>query len=547
MSSDDEYEDAFSTDPDPSSEKFPAPGQPLAVARQILPDFIDGRTGALTLRSWRGGWLEWTGTHWTESEEAQIRSLLYRRLDHGIYWYETKTDSGFRPWAPTKHKIGDVLDALKALTHLPEDVDSPAWLATNELDHDQDRPPAGEMVACRNGLLHVGTRRIHPLTPEFFNRVSVPFDYSPDAPKPERWLTFLHQLWDDDEESVTALQQLFGYVLSGRTDLQKILLMVGPTRSGKGTIARVLQAMIGKGHCAAPTLASLSGEFGLAPLLGKPLAVVSDARLNGNGVATVVERLLSVSGEDTLTVNRKYREQWTGKLPTRFVILSNELPRFEDAAGAIANRFIVLQMFRSFLGRENTSLTEQLYAELPGILRWALDGLDALTRVGKFTIPKSSDDVIAALADLVSPVSAFVRDCCEIGAHEVEVSALHSAWKTWCEDNAHKVTSVQVFGRDLRAVVPQLRVRRLRTDAGDRARYWTGIRLQVAPQSKIRGPSRTTPIEDPVLDGPQSAHCAANSKSVFDNGICPECGEPYDQPGFTSRCRDDHQPTKETA
>jgi putative DNA primase/helicase len=42
------------------------------------------------------------------------------------------------------------------------------------------------------------------------------------------------------------------------------------------------------------------------------------------------------------------------KLPSRFLILSNELPRFGDASGAIARRFIVLVMKRSFLGEENT-------------------------------------------------------------------------------------------------------------------------------------------------------------------------------------------------
>jgi putative DNA primase/helicase len=102
------------------------------------------------------------------------------------------------------------------------------------------------------------------------------------------------------------------------------MLLIGPTRSGKGTIARVSAALLGKGNVAGPTLASLGTNFGLSPLLGKPLAVVSDARLTGGNVHQVVERLLSVSGEDLLTVDRKYREPWTGKLPSRFLILSNE-------------------------------------------------------------------------------------------------------------------------------------------------------------------------------------------------------------------------------
>jgi putative DNA primase/helicase len=133
----------------------------------------------------------------------------------------------------------------------------------------------------------------------------VPFAYDPAAPEPTKWLAFLQELWPDDPESIAVLQEFFGYVLSGRTDLHKILLTIGPTRSGKGTIARILERLLGKPNVAAPTLASLGTNFGLAPLLGKPPAVVSDARLAGPNVHQVVERLLSISGEDLLKIDRK--------------------------------------------------------------------------------------------------------------------------------------------------------------------------------------------------------------------------------------------------
>ena len=242
----------------------------------------------------------------------------------------------------------------------------------------------------------------------------MPFAYDPQAPEPVHWFAFLKELWPDDPDSIAALQEFFGYVISGRTDLHKIMLLIGPTRSGKGTIARVLAALIGQGNTVGPTLASLGTNFGLAPLLGKSLAVISDARLGGGNAHQVVERLLSISGEDKLTVDRKYREPWNGKLPVRFLILSNELPRFGDASGAIANRFVVLAMQKSFLGKEDIGLTQRLLTELPGILLWALDGLDRITQQS-FTVPKSSNDAILALQDLVSPVAAFVRDECDLG------------------------------------------------------------------------------------------------------------------------------------
>src|SRR5262249_5231035 len=286
----------------------------------------------------------------------------YRYTEHGEYTDTSAKTPKTVPWSPTRYKILNLLEALAAIVHLPDDVHPPQAIASTILE------PAAELVSVANGLLHVPSRTLGPHHPGLFNVVAVPFAYEPDASEPSRWLRFLGELWPDDPDSVAALQEFFGYVISGRTDLHKILLLVGPTRAGKGVIGRVLKALVGAGNCAGPTLASLGTNFGLSPLIGKPLAIISDARLRRANVHQVVERLLSISGEDMLTVDRKYREPWTGTLSTRFLVISNELPRFGDASGAIANRFVVLQLTESWLGRENSALTAELLPELAGIL-----------------------------------------------------------------------------------------------------------------------------------------------------------------------------------
>ena len=381
-----------------------------------------------------------------------------------------------KEWEPTRRKIADLLEALAAIVHLTASVDAPAWIDGADF--------AGPIVAVQNGLLHVPTRKLLDHTPAFFNLVSVPFAYDPAAPAPARWLRFLEELWDGDTDSIHALSEFFGYVLSGSTAQHKIMLVVGPTRSGKGTLARVLAGMIGRANVAGPTLASLGQNFGLSPLLGRPLAVISDARLAGHDTHAVVERLLTVSGEDLITVDRKYRDPWTGRLPTRFLILSNELPNFGDMSGTIAHRMIILLMTRSWLGQENIRLTDELLTELPGILNWSLDGLARLTERGAFTEPASSTDAVVTLIDSASPTSAFVRDLCEVGAgHEIEVDALYKAWRAWCLVNGRdRPGSVQAFGRALRSVAPGIRTVRPRMaldgEDDDRPRRYQGIGLK---------------------------------------------------------------------
>ena len=89
----------------------------------------------------------------------------------------------------------------------------------------------------------------------------------------------------------------------------------------------------------------------------------------------MVERLLSISGEDTLTANRKYRDQWTGKLPSQLHVLSNELPQLGDASTAVVGRMVLLLTTLSWLGREDPNLEPALHTELTGNLNWALNGL----------------------------------------------------------------------------------------------------------------------------------------------------------------------------
>ena len=55
------------------------------------------------------------------------------------------------------------------------------------------------------------------------------------------------------------------------------------------------------------------------------------------------------------------------KLLTRFMFLTNELPRMSDFSGDLAGRFVILRLTKSFYGREDVTLTEQLLTALPGI------------------------------------------------------------------------------------------------------------------------------------------------------------------------------------
>ena len=457
--------------------------------------FLDGIAPAGSprlLRFWRGEFHRYrAGAYRPVPDDDQrgeltacVRSEFLRVNEtEGAAWRTSEgKDKGKPPRVRpvTCRLIGDVLQALRGLCLLPASTDAPAWI-----DGATGPDPAG-LLPLRNGILDLGAlaaRRAEcllPSTPLFFTPTVAPFDFDPNAPRPVEWLKFLGEVWPDDPESIDTLQEWFGYLLTPDTRQQKMLFLLGPKRSGKGTIARVLRELVGTANVAGPTFGSLSTNFGLSPLIGKSVALVSDARLSGRSDSAVItERLLSISGEDALTIDRKFRDPLTVKLNARFVILSNELPRLGDASGALAGRLILLRLTRSWFGEEDTHLFDRLKGALPGILLWAVEGWRRLQERGRFLQPKSAAKLVEEMEDLSSPVGAFVRERCRVGSGErVEVCDLYAAWRSWCDVHGRKEPGTEeTFGRDLRAAVPALDKTRPRTPEG-RLYVYTGIRLR---------------------------------------------------------------------
>jgi putative DNA primase/helicase len=86
------------------------------------------------------------------------------------------------------------------------------------------------------------------------------------------------------------------------------------------------------------------------------------------------------------------------------------------------------------------------------------------------------------MRDLASPVAAFVRELCTVKLGlEASVDGIYKAFKDWAEVNGHRIISKQTFGRNLRAAVPSVQIKRPRNDDDANVRYraYVGIGLKV--------------------------------------------------------------------
>jgi putative DNA primase/helicase len=458
---------------------------PHRLSRAVLSGYRSGKLR--TLAYWQGEFHQWDGRRYQTVPEKEFRPTVNRVVRRELEAVHRAALEAYQPSEDTKPpqmpKVPDALvsNVLAALAGevLVKNVEAPAWIAV-------EGPDPREVVAARNGLVHLPAfaaghaSAVIENTPKYLNFNAVGFDADAAAPAPVEWLAFLRALWPDDSESIALLQEWFGYLLVPDNRMQKMLLMIGPPRSGKGTIARVLQELVGPDNVGNPTLGSLGGDFGLETLVGKSVAVIEDARLSRRtDSAMVAERLLTISGGGRLDINRKHKAHFTGRLTTRFVVATNELPDLSDASGALANRWCLLRLTRSFLGREDETLVDRLLTELPGIFNWAVEGWKRLREQRRFSVPSASKDLVEDMHDIGSPVGEFVKERCLVGDnHIVEIAQIYEDWRKWCEAKGKKEpgTSNQ-FGRHLRAYVHSITRKRPRRD-GKQIECYAGITLK---------------------------------------------------------------------
>jgi putative DNA primase/helicase len=347
-------------------------GAPMHSARILMAEHFVANNMQTLWRHREAFWL-WNGSYYQLAGNEMLRTRVWNFLDRALRL--EKGSSVPIPFDPTPQLVSAVIDALGAVCNLNEHTEPPVWLTPGPR-----KPAPVELVACANGLLHLPTGKLYPASPDLFcvSASKVKYDRKAKAPQ---WDKFLNALFAKDRQSKKLLQHWFGYTLSPDMSQQKIAGLIGPPRSGKGTIARILTDMLGTTSVAGPTMHSLGTDFGLEPLITTPLAIISDVRTSRHtNSSIVVERLLSISGEDRITVPRKHTKAWHGKLPTRITFLSNELLALTDSAGALTSRLMMLMLTESFLGREDTELTNKLKKELSGILNWAIAGYRSHSR-----------------------------------------------------------------------------------------------------------------------------------------------------------------------
>jgi putative DNA primase/helicase len=436
--------------------------------------------GLPTIRLHRGEWAMYDGTSYNTVPVEQMRGELYEYLNGKMFI----NDKGATvPYKVTRAKMGDLVDSMGGQCYIDKDV--PCWI------DDEDRPAPINMIPFLNGILDVaeyvkGNIKMIDPTPALFSYNVLPYNFDEDAHS-QVWEDFVYGIYNDDQDKYDLLSEWFGYNLVPDMSYEKLMLLTGAPRSGKGTVLSAMIAMLGHGQYTSSSFQALNSEFGYQSLHGKLAVIMGDAKITKrNECGKALEKILQIVGGDTVGIRKMYSGNLKEtRMTCRFTMAMNDLPNLPDGANALGPRMNVLCHPNSYVGREDRGLKRRLEEDAAQgkLINFALTGLKSLRKNRMFSEASDAKQAISQMRELTQPVSVFLEECCELmppgsdeNEYHVDISELYEAWAMWCKLSGRKPGNNSVFGRWMAMACPTISTTRI-TIAGRRRRVYRKIKL----------------------------------------------------------------------
>lgn len=303
-----------------------------------------------------------------------------------------------------------------------------------------DRTPYKGFVNLRDGMLDLSMLELHPHSPKYMSLRQLPVRWNPDATCPR------YEAWLSDrvgEFQIGVIEEVISQFLDeGRTP-SKAMFAFGPNRTGKSTILRIAQELVGGDtKVSGVSLQQLSGEgFAAAEVFGKGINMCPDMPSDYVQDLSIFKR---VTGDDTITASKKYGVMMTFRANSLFLMSGNNLPTISASEGtSYLSRVVPAAFLKTYIGFENPNIEDELIAELPGILvRWSKARQAHIAREFKWLPVHES--IKAHFASESDRVARFISACAVVGVKTATKEAAASA--TGTDDAAAAAAARRTFG-----------------------------------------------------------------------------------------------------
>lgn len=179
-----------------------------------------------------------------------------------------------------------------------------------------------------NGVLNLQTGELMPHGEPWNTRNQIPHNYLDDinADELEGRTRYVHEQFCmllDSEEEANLLWAIIGTFLLPGQFSAAIYILTGKKGSGKSSVVRIIEKLLGQGNISSKGVHDLDGQFAKVELYDK-LLNISNETSGGTVARRTHSLLLTASGGDYMDSNRKGRTAIRFRYSGKFLIVTNE-------------------------------------------------------------------------------------------------------------------------------------------------------------------------------------------------------------------------------
>jgi len=400
-----------------------------------------------------GHWWIWNDVRWQKDDTLHVFDLVRRLCRAAASACDKPKSAGSIASAKTVAAVERLSKADRRIAATAEQWDGDPWLLNTP-----------------GGVVDLRTGNIRPSLPsDYMTKVT---GVTPDGRCPiPTWLRFLDRTAGGNAELVDFLQRMSGYALTGVTSEHALFFIYGTGANGKSTFINVLIGCQGDYHrtSAIETFTASATErhpTDLAALRGARLVTAVETE---EGRRWAESKIKSLTGGDRIAA-RFMRQDFFEFTPTfKLIIAGNHKPGLRSVDEAIRRRFHLVPFTTTVPPAErDETLADQLKAEWPGILAWAIRGCLDWQHRG-LDPPAAVRDATAAYLEAEDALAAWIEDQGQIDPNAWESNAnLFRSWKSWADRSGEYHGSLKKFCQRLEDRSEAIGLRKVRDGKGNR-------------------------------------------------------------------------------
>lgn len=396
-------------------------------------------------------WVIWDGKTWLRDQTQKVKNLADKMIKEMQREYfdifENDKDKAEALLKNIKHlsSSSGKEAMLKEAMHLDE-------IATTNKDYDKNT----YLLNCANGVVDLRNGNIMPHDKNLMLSKNTNVEIATSEGEPKEWLKTLDGIFLHDKSMIEFVRRAVGYSLTGDTKEQCFFQCHGNGANGKSVFLNTLNNILGDYALNAQVDSVLTRGNSNSGNASPDIARMNGARFvrtnEPNEGARFNEGLVKqlTGGNDTITARFLYGTDFEFRPVFKLWIACNYKIVVRGTDKGIWRRMRLIPFEAEFEGKnDDKNLEQKIKAELPQILRWAVNGCLEWQKEG-LPMPKKVEEATKEYRDEMDVVQSFCKDCVKKKPNgRTRASEMYDSYKRWAQNGNEYMMSKNKFGLEM--------------------------------------------------------------------------------------------------